>query len=114
MRVLLADEIAAEGVEILKRTPGMAVEARGGISGEELRSIIGSYDALVVRSRTKVTAEIMQAGTNLKVLGRAGVGVDNIDLDYATRRGIVVLNAPGGNVLSAAEHTFALLLALVR
>lgn len=114
MRVLLADDIATEGIEVLKRTPGLAADARGGIGAEELRSIIEEYDALIVRSRTKVTAEVIEAGKNLKVLGRAGVGVDNIDLDYATRRGIVVLNAPGGNVVSAAEHTFALLLALVR
>lgn len=113
-RVLLADEIAPEGLAILEEAGGLEVDPRGGIDGEELRSIIGGYDALIVRSRTTVTAELLEAAERLKVIGRAGVGVDNIDLEVATRRGIVVLNAPGGNVISAAEHTFALMLALVR
>ncbi|NIR43485.1 MAG: phosphoglycerate dehydrogenase, partial [Gemmatimonadetes bacterium] len=85
-----------------------------GIDASELKAVIGEYDALIVRSRTKVTRAILEAAQRLKVVGRAGVGIDNIDVDSATRRGIVVLNAPGGNVVSAAEHTFALMLALVR
>lgn len=113
-RVLLADEIAPEGVAILEEAAELEVAERGGIDAEELRSIIADYDALIVRSRTRVTADILQAADRLKVIGRAGVGVDNIDLEVATRRGVVVLNAPGGNVVSAAELTFALMLALVR
>ncbi len=113
-RVLLADEIAREGVEILEQTGGLAVDSQPAISAAELESVVENYDGLIVRSRTKVTAAILQAGAKLKVVGRAGVGVDNIDVGFATRRGIVVLNAPGGNVVSAAEHTLALMLALVR
>lgn len=113
-RILLADEIVPQGIEVLTTTASLEVDNRAGISASELAAIIGEYDALIVRSRTKVTREILEAGTRLKVVGRAGVGVDNIDLDVATRQGIAVLNAPGGNVISAAEHTLALILALVR
>ncbi len=113
-RVLVADEITPQGLEILATAEGLEVDDRAGITADELREIVGGYEALIVRSRTKVTGEVIEAGERLKVLGRAGVGVDNIDVEAATRRGIVVLNAPGGNVISAAEHTFALMLALVR
>jgi len=113
-RVLLADEIVPRGIEILAATEGLEVDDRAGISGAELAAVIGAYDALIVRSRTKVTREVLETATRLKVVGRAGVGVDNVDVDVATRRGVVVLNSPGGNVISAAEHTFALMLALVR
>jgi len=113
-RVLLADDVAAEGVEVLRAAERLEVVERGGIEAEELQAIIGEYDGLIVRSRTRVTKEILEAAKRLKVIGRAGVGVDNIDLEVATRRGVVVLNAPGGNVISAAEHTLALMLALVR
>jgi D-3-phosphoglycerate dehydrogenase len=113
-RVLLADEVVPRGIEILEATEGLEVDDRAGISASELAAIIGEYDALIVRSRTKVTREILEAATRLKVVGRAGVGVDNIDVDVATRQGVAVLNAPGGNVISAAEHTLALMLAMVR
>lgn len=114
-RVLLADDIVAEGVERLRASESLEVVDRAGIEADELRSLIGRFDALIVRSRTKVTREILAEGApRLKVIGRAGIGVDNIDVDEATRRGIVVLNAPGGNVISAAEHTLALMLAVVR
>ncbi len=113
-RVLLADEILPRGVEILEAAERLEVDDRAGISASELVAIIGEYEALIVRSRTRVTREILEAARRLKVVGRAGVGVDNIDVDAATRRGIAVLNAPGGNVISAAEHTLALMLALVR
>lgn len=114
LSVLLADEIPAEGMQILQASPELVTDARAGVEAEDLRSIIGDYDALIVRSRTKVTAEIIEAGEQLSVIGRAGIGVDNIDVEAATRRGIIVLNAPGGNVISAAEHTLALMLAVVR
>jgi D-3-phosphoglycerate dehydrogenase len=112
--VLLADEIVPRGIEILAATEGLEVDDRAGIGAAELAAVIGGYDALIVRSRTKVTREVLEAATRLKVVGRAGVGVDNVDVDAATRRGVAVLNSPGGNVISAAEHTFALMLALVR
>lgn len=113
-RVLLADEIAAEGQQLLREVEGIDVDDRAGIDAAELVSVVGDYDALIVRSRTKVTPEVLAAARRLKVIGRAGIGVDNIEVEIATRRGIAVLNAPGGNVISAAEHALALMLALVR
>ena len=114
LRVLLADAIAPEGVRILQETVGLEVEERPSISAPELLSVIGDYDALIVRSRTKVTSEVLAAGKRLKVVGRAGVGVDNIDVGSACQYGVAVLNAPGGNVISAAELTLGLMLALLR
>jgi D-3-phosphoglycerate dehydrogenase len=111
-RILVAEAIAPEGVAALQARH--QVDVRTGLSTEELRSIIGAYDALVVRSGIEVDAELIAAGTNLQVIGRAGVGVDNVDLDAATRAGITVVNAPTGNTIAAAEHTIALLLALAR
>lgn len=113
-KVLLADEIAPQGIEILSSTDGLETASRPGIEASELKAIIGEYDALIVRSRTRVTTDLIEAASRLKVIGRAGIGVDNIDVESATLRGIVVLNAPGGNVVSAAEHTIALMLAAVR
>ena len=111
-RILVADPIAAEGVAALQAL-GL-VEERHGLRGDELVSLIGDYDALVVRSETKVTAAIIEAGTRLKVIARAGVGVDNIDVEAASRNGIVVVNSPTGNIEAAAEHTIGLLFALAR
>jgi D-3-phosphoglycerate dehydrogenase len=111
-RILVADPIAEDGVERL-RAAG-EVDVATGLSREELIERIPAYDALVVRSETKVTAEVLAAGTRLKVVGRAGVGVDNIDLDAATRHGVMVLNAPTGNTVAAAEHAVALMCALAR
>ena len=112
MKVLVADPIAKEGIEILR--PVAEVDIKTGLRPEELVAIIGDYEGLLVRSQTQVTAEVIAAGTKLQVIGRAGVGIDNIDVDEATRRGIVVVNAPTGNTVSAAEHTLALMLALAR
>lgn len=112
MKVLIADPLAKEGIEVLKTLAD--VEVKLGQSQDELKSVIGNYDALVVRSETKVTAAVVEKGSKLLVIGRAGTGVDNIDVDAATRRGIVVVNAPTGNTVSAAEHTIALMLALAR
>jgi D-3-phosphoglycerate dehydrogenase len=112
MKVLVADPIAEEGIEILR--PVAEVDVRTGLKPEELVAIIGDYEGLLVRSQTQVTAELIAAGAKLQVIGRAGVGIDNIDVDEATRRGIVVVNAPTGNTVSAAEHTLALMLALAR
>lgn len=114
-RVLISDPIAEPGIALLRAcAPAIAVEVKTGRTPEELKKDIANADGLVVRSETKVTAEIMAAAPRLKVVGRAGVGVDNIDLKEATRRGILVLNAPEGNTIAAAEHTLALLLALAR
>jgi len=112
MKVLVADPISAEGTDILR--DHAQVDIKPGLTPEELISTIGDYDALVVRSQTKVTAKVIEAGKKLQVIARAGVGVDNIDVDEATRRGIVVVNAPTSNTISAAEHTIALMLALAR
>ncbi|GAB4454013.1 MAG: phosphoglycerate dehydrogenase [Armatimonadaceae bacterium] len=112
-KVLVSDRVAAEGVSIMRRG-GLEVDVRTGLSKDELIEIIGEYDALAVRSETKVTAEILDAAPNLKIIGRAGVGVDNIDVERATQRGILVVNSPDGNTIAAAELTVAMLLALSR
>jgi len=111
-RILVADPIAEDGVERL-RAAG-EVDVVTGQTREELIERIGAYDALVVRSETKVTAEVFAAAARLRVVGRAGVGVDNIDIDAATRHGVLVLNAPTGNTIAAAEHAVALMCALAR
>jgi D-3-phosphoglycerate dehydrogenase len=112
MNVLVADPLAQEGVDILKQYANVDVKTK--LKPEELKAIIGGYEALIVRSQTRVTADIIEAGVKLIVIGRAGVGVDNIDTQAATRHGIIVVNAPTGNTISAAEHTVALMLALAR
>ena len=112
MNVLVADPLAQEGVDVLKQYANVDVKTK--LKPEELKAIIGNYEALIVRSQTRVTADIIEAGTKLIVIGRAGVGVDNIDTQAATRHGIIVVNAPTGNTISVAEHAVALLLALAR
>lgn len=112
MKVLVADPIAAEGIELLRAYAEVDVKLK--LPPEALLAIIGDYEALVVRSETQVSAPVIEAGKRLQVIGRAGVGVDNIDVEAATSRGIVVVNAPAGNTISAAEHTIALLLSLAR
>ena len=111
-RVLIADPVAPEGIELLRAISD--VDVKTGQPADTLVGIIANYDALVVRSETKVTRAIIEAGTRLQVIGRAGVGVDNIDLDAATERGVIVVNAPQGNTIAAAEHTIALLMTLAR
>ena len=111
-KVLITDNVAAEGIELLQKN--VPTDIKRGLTPDELVDIIGDYDALVVRSETKVTSPVIEAGRNLKVVARAGIGVDNIDLDAATRAGIAVVNAPIGNTVAAAEHTLALMLALAR
>ncbi|HYA36003.1 MAG TPA: phosphoglycerate dehydrogenase [Candidatus Binataceae bacterium] len=113
-RVLLSDSLAKEGAEILKSHPEFEVDIKVGLKPAELAQIIGSYDALVVRSATKVTKEVIEHANSLKVIGRAGVGVDNVDLDAATRRGIVVMNSPLGNSVTTAEHALSMMMALAR
>jgi D-3-phosphoglycerate dehydrogenase len=111
-KILIADPIADEGVELLRSRA--EVNTKIGLKKQELLDTVGEYDALVVRSETKVTEDVIKAGARLRVIARAGIGVDNIDLDAATTAGIAVVNAPTGNTVAAAEHTLALMLALSR
>ena len=111
-KILVSDKLSAEGVEILKRAG--QVDVKTGLTEDQLAEIIGDYDALAVRSATKATAKIIEAAGKMKIIGRAGVGVDNIDVAAATKKGIVVVNSPEGNTIAAAEQTIALLMALAR
>lgn len=113
-KVLIADSISQRGIEELTRDGAFDVSVQTKLGTEKLCEIIPEFSALVVRSETKVTADILNAGTKLRVIGRAGVGVDNVDVETATRRGVIVLNAPGGNTVSTAEHAFSLLLCVAR
>lgn len=113
-KVLVSDPISDLGIQQLMDASDVTVDKNTGLSEDELVAIISNYDALLVRSQTRVTERIMAAGTNLKVIGRAGVGVDNIDLDAATQRGIIVINAPDGNTITTCEHAFAMMMALAR
>ena len=112
-RVLISDKLSPAAVEIFLER-GIEVDVQPGLSSGELRSIISRYDGLAVRSATKVTRELLDAASNLKVVGRAGIGVDNIDVKSATARGVVVMNTPHGNTITTAEHTVALIFALAR
>ena len=111
-RILVSDPIDPQGIEMLRAVGD--VDVKLGLDPKDLLAIIGEYDALVVRSETKATAEVIEASHKLQVIGRAGVGVDNIDLEAATQKGIAVVNAPTGNTVAAAEHTIALMMALAR
>ncbi|MGA0845135.1 MAG: phosphoglycerate dehydrogenase [Luteolibacter sp.] len=113
-RVLVSDPISDKGVDALREAPGISVDVKTGLPPEELLQIIGGYHGLVVRSQTKVTPEVFAAAKNLQVIGRAGVGVDNIDRAAATDHGVVVMNTPSGNTISTAEHAFSLMLSLAR
>ncbi len=112
MKILVADPVSDQGVAILQKEHQVDIKLK--LSPDELITIIPDYDALVVRSETKVTKAVIEAADNLKVIGRAGVGVDNIDVEAATKKGIIVLNAPEGNTIAATEHTMAMMLALAR
>ncbi len=112
-KVLISDELSARAVEVF-RARGLEVDVAVGLEPEELLARIGAYDGLALRSATKVTAQVIAAGANLRVVGRAGIGVDNIDVPAATGRGIVVMNTPSGNAITTAEHTIAMLFALAR
>ena len=111
-RVLVAEKIGASGIDLLKAH--FDVDTAFDNDGFDLEARIGDYDGLLIRSATKMTADLIEKATNLKAIGRAGVGVDNVDVPAATKRGIIVANAPESNVVTAAEHTMALLLALAR
>src|SRR5215212_11752041 len=110
MHIVIADQLPSSAVELLRSVPGWTVDARSGRSAEDLTRDLGTADALVVRSATKVTASIIGAAPQLKAIARAGTGVDNVDVPAATDRGIVVMNAPGANSISVAELSMALML----
>jgi D-3-phosphoglycerate dehydrogenase len=113
-RVLVSDSLAPEGLAILKAEKGIQVDVKTGMKPDELKAIIGQYHALAIRSATKATAEIIDAADNLQVIGRAGIGVDNVDVPAATKKGIVVMNTPGGNTTTTAEHALSLMMSMVR
>lgn len=113
-RILVLDDIAPEGLAMLEAAEGIDFEVKTKLSGDDLRAALQTADAAILRSGVTITPESLEGNTRLKALVRAGVGTDNIDKAAATRRGIVVMNTPGGNTVSTAEHTFAMLLALSR
>lgn len=114
MKIIVTDEIAAEGLKLLKQDPRVTMDVRTGLTKEELLSLIGDYDIIITRSGTTVDKPLLDAATRLKMVARAGVGIDNVDVDYASSKGVIVVNAPFGNTNSAAEHTMALLMAACR
>ncbi|HEU5225110.1 MAG TPA: NAD(P)-dependent oxidoreductase, partial [Actinomycetota bacterium] len=112
MKVLVTEKLSDAGLDLLRKD--FEVDVRPELAADGLPEAIAPYDALVVRSQTQVRADVIEAGDNLKVVARAGIGLDNVDVDAATRRGVMVVNAPSSNIVSAAEHTIALLLAQAR
>ena len=113
VKVLISDKLSPAAVQIFKDR-GVEVDIKTGLTPAELREIIGQYDGLAIRSATKVTKEVLDVATNLKVVGRAGIGVDNVDVKSATSRGVVVMNTPFGNAITTAEHAIAMMFALAR
>ncbi len=114
VRVLVSDKLAEAGLQVLREAPGVELEFRPGMSEDELCEIIGEYDGLIIRSATQVTPRVVEQAHRLRVVGRAGIGVDNVDIPAASRRGIVVMNTPTGNSVTTAEHALALLASLAR
>ena len=114
IKILITDKLAKEGIDLLKSMDNVEPVVKTGISEDELASIIGEHDGLIIRSATKVTAKVLEKPGKLRGIARAGVGIDNVDVPTATRKGILVMNTPGGNTLSAAEHTMALILTMSR
>ncbi len=114
VKILVSDPLSEEGMKILKEAGEFQVDVKTELKPDALKDIIKDYDALIVRSATKVTKDVIAAALNLKVIGRAGVGLDNVDLEAATQKGIIVMNTPGGNTISTAEHTMSMILALSR
>ncbi len=114
MNILVTDSLAPQGMKIFEQTPGFKVDVRIGLKPPELKKVVGDYHGWVIRSGTKVTAELIEAAHQLKVIGRAGIGVENIDVEAASKKGIVVMNTPGGNNVTTGEHTISLMLSLAR
>src|SRR6516162_1304092 len=112
-RVFISDKLEASGVDLLRQA-GMELDERPGLTGAALQEALRAADGVIVRSGTRITADLLENPGRLRAIVRAGVGVDNIDVAAATRKGIVVMNTPGGNTVSAAEHTVTLLMALAR
>lgn len=113
-KVLVSDDLSEFGIKIFQEAEGIEVDVKSGLSPEALKNIIGEYDALVIRSATKVTEDLLQAAKKLKVIGRAGIGVDNVDIPAATQRKVIVMNTPMSNVITTAEHAIAMMMALTR
>ncbi len=113
-KVLISDPLSKRGLEILDRAKNLKYDLKPGLSPEELKRIIPEYDGIIIRSETKLKADIIEAAERLKVIGRAGIGLDNVDLPAATKKGIVVMNTPQENAIAAAEHTIAMLLSISR
>jgi D-3-phosphoglycerate dehydrogenase len=113
-KVLISDPLSKKGLEILGRVKGLKVDVKTGLSPEELKKIISDYDAIIVRSETKLKGDLIEAAERLKVIGRAGIGLDNVELPAATKKGIVVMNTPQENAIAAAEHTIAMMLSISR
>jgi D-3-phosphoglycerate dehydrogenase len=114
MKILVSDNLSESGIEILSKVPGFEVQVSTSLTPDELKHVIKDFDALIIRSATKVTAELLENAHNLKVVGRAGIGLDNVDIEAASKRGVVVMNTPEGNVITTAEHTIAMMLSLTR
>lgn len=114
MKVLVSDSLSEVAIKIFQQSPGIEVDVNTDLTPEELAGIIAGYHALVIRSATRVTAEIIEAARNLKIVGRAGIGLDNVDIPAATKKGIIVMNTPEGNTITAAEHSVAMMMALSR
>ncbi len=113
-RILVSDPLSNKGLEILAKVKNLKFDIKPGLSPEELQKIIPEYDAIIVRSETKLGSKIIEAADRLKVIGRAGIGLDNVDLPAATKKGIVVMNTPQENAIAAAEHTIAMMLSISR
>ncbi|MCD6294453.1 MAG: phosphoglycerate dehydrogenase, partial [Deltaproteobacteria bacterium] len=114
MKVLVCDPLSQVGIQLFQETPGIDVDVPTELSPRALKEIVGSYDGLIIRSATRVTADILASAHKLRVIGRAGIGLDNVDIPEASRRGIVVMNTPEGNTITAAEHTIAMMMAASR
>ena len=114
LKILICDGLDESGLKILRAAEGVEADVPEGLDADEIKAILPEYDAMIVRSRTKVTADLIESAQRLKVVGRAGTGVDNIDVEAAIARGILVMNTPGANAMAAAEHTLAMMLALAR
>jgi D-3-phosphoglycerate dehydrogenase len=113
-KVLVSDKLSDSGLEVLRAAPGIEVDYRPGLSEAELADAIGDYDALIIRSASKVTAKVLERADSLQVVGRAGIGVDNVDVPAASRKGVIVMNTPTGNAVTTAEHAISLLMSLAR
>ena len=114
MKVLVSDNLGEVGIEMFRAAEGIEVDVKTGLDPDAIKAVIGDYDALVIRSATKVTADLLGAAKKLKVVGRAGIGLDNVDISAATKNGVIVMNTPGGNVITTAEHAIAMMMALTR